>query len=129
MLDLCAAVAGYWLPRRGHAVTTDYDIDGGQVTDRCQGFIIIGLGESIVVTGATAADAGLSATVVFCLCVAFLERLVRLAREVDFAAFVFAEDEWMTKGGRPTPLPDTHSRATTSFEAGQFGGALGIAAR
>jgi low temperature requirement protein LtrA len=73
VLDLCAPVAGYWLPRRGHAVTTDYDIAGGHFTDRCQGFIIIALGESIVVTGATAADAGLTATVVLCLGVAFLE--------------------------------------------------------
>jgi low temperature requirement protein LtrA len=73
VLDLCAPVAGYWLPRRGRAVTTDYDIEGGHFTDRCQGFIIIALGESIVVTGATAADAGLSSTVVLCLCVAFLE--------------------------------------------------------
>ena len=73
VLDLCAPVAGYWLPRRGRAVTTDYDIEGGHFTDRCQGFIIIALGESIVVTGATAADAGLSSTVVLCLGIAFLE--------------------------------------------------------
>jgi low temperature requirement protein LtrA len=73
VLDLCAPVAGYWVPRRGRAVTTDYDIEGGHFTDRCQGFIIIALGESIVVTGATAADAGLTSTVVVCLGIAFLE--------------------------------------------------------
>jgi low temperature requirement protein LtrA len=73
VLDLGAPYAGYWLPRRGHGVTTDWDIDGGHFTDRCQGFIIIALGESIVVTGATAADAGLSSTVVLCLAVAFLQ--------------------------------------------------------
>jgi len=72
-LDLCAPVVGYWLPRRGHATTTDWDIDGGHFTDRCQGFIIIALGESIVVTGATAAGAGLSSTVVLCLAIAFIE--------------------------------------------------------
>src|SRR6185437_5076163 len=73
VLDLCAPFAGYWLPRRGHAATTDYDIDGGHFTDRCQGFIIIALGESIVLTGATAAHAGLTSTVVLCLGIAFLE--------------------------------------------------------
>jgi low temperature requirement protein LtrA len=73
VLDLCAPYAGYWLPRRGSAVTTDWDIDGGHFTDRCQGFIIIALGESIVVTGATAANAGLTATVVLCLGIAFVE--------------------------------------------------------
>jgi low temperature requirement protein LtrA len=73
VLDLCAPLAGYWLPGRGHAVTTDYDIEGAHFTDRCQGFIIIALGESIVVTGATAAAAGLDATVVLCLGIAFVE--------------------------------------------------------
>jgi low temperature requirement protein LtrA len=72
-LDLAAPVAGYWLPGRGGAATTDYDIEGGHFAERCQGFIIIALGESIVVTGATAADAGLSSTVVICLTIAFLE--------------------------------------------------------
>ena len=59
-LDLVAPVAGYWLPGRGRAVTTDWDIEGGHFAERCQLFIIIALGESIVVTGATAADAGLT---------------------------------------------------------------------
>jgi low temperature requirement protein LtrA len=72
-IDLAAPAAGYWLPGRGRAATTDYDIEGGHFAERCQGFIIIALGESIVVTGATAADAGLSATVVLCLVIAFLE--------------------------------------------------------
>jgi len=72
-IDLAAPLAGYWLPVRGRAATTDYDIEGGHFAERCQGFIIIALGESIVVTGATAADAGLTATVVLCLVIAFLE--------------------------------------------------------
>ena len=41
--------------------------------ERCQLFIIIALGESIVVTGATASAAGLTSTVVLCLVVAFVE--------------------------------------------------------
>jgi low temperature requirement protein LtrA len=73
VLDLCAPYAGYWVPRRGRAATTDWDIEGGHFTERCELFIIIALGESIVVTGATAADAGLTSTVVLCLAVAFLE--------------------------------------------------------
>jgi low temperature requirement protein LtrA len=72
-LDLAAPVAGYWLPGRGRAATTDWDIEGGHFAERCQLFIIIALGESIVVTGASAADAGLTSTVVLCLVVAFLE--------------------------------------------------------
>jgi low temperature requirement protein LtrA len=72
-LDLVAPVARYWVPGRGRAATTDWDVEGGHFAERCQLFIIIALGESIVVTGATAADAGLTPTVVACLVVAFLE--------------------------------------------------------
>ncbi len=72
-LELAAPVAGYWLPSRGRAATTDWDIDGGHFAERCQLFILIALGESIVVTGATASAAGLSPTVLLCLVVAFVE--------------------------------------------------------
>jgi low temperature requirement protein LtrA len=72
-LELAAPAAGYWLPGRGRAATTDYDIEGAHFAERCQLFIIIALGESIVVTGATASAAGLTSTVVLCLIVAFVE--------------------------------------------------------
>ena len=72
-LELAAPAAGYWLPGRGRAATTDYDIEGGHFVERCQTFILIALGESIVVTGATASAAGLTPTVVLCLIVAFVE--------------------------------------------------------
>jgi low temperature requirement protein LtrA len=72
-LELAAPAAGYWLPGRGRAATTDYDIEGGHFVERCQVFILIALGESIVVTGATASAAGLTSTVVLCLIVAFVE--------------------------------------------------------
>jgi low temperature requirement protein LtrA len=72
-LELAAPAAGYWLPGRGRAATTDYDIEGTHFAERCQLFIIIALGESIVVTGATASTAGLTSTVVLCLVPAFVE--------------------------------------------------------
>ncbi len=58
-----------------------------------------------------------------------LERLVELAHEVDFAAFVFAQDDWTTHN---PPGPDSTGSAEASprdnvvFEAGLFGGALGM---
>src|SRR5690349_24454031 len=53
-----------------------------------------------------------------------LDRLVELSQEVDFAAFVFAQDDWTTtdaaQSGQASP------RDNVVFEAGLFGGALGI---
>src|SRR6187401_412273 len=53
-----------------------------------------------------------------------LDRLVELSQEVDFAAFVFAQDDWTTtdasQSGQASP------RDNVVFEAGLFGGALGM---
>ena len=66
-------------------------------------------------------------TTVFNPGVSTLNRLVELTREVDFAAFVFAQDDWTTKGASPEPAPGQGSpRDNVVFEAGLFGGALGI---
>lgn len=58
-----------------------------------------------------------------------LERLLELTGEVDFAAFVFAQDDWTT-GSPPAssqPVPGQASpRDNVVFEAGLFGGVLGM---
>src|SRR5262252_3765743 len=59
-----------------------------------------------------------------------LERLLELVREVDFAAFVFAQDDWTTNSP-PAPDPATGTgqaspRDNVVFEAGLFGGVLGM---
>jgi low temperature requirement protein LtrA len=71
-VDLVAPLLGYWTPGRGRALTSDWAVEGGHFAERFQAFIIIALGESIVVTGATASDRGLSTEVVVALAVAFL---------------------------------------------------------
>jgi low temperature requirement protein LtrA len=71
-VDLAAPLSGYWTPRLGRSQTTDWAVEGGHFAERFQAFIIIALGESIVVTGATASARGLSPEVVVSLAVAFL---------------------------------------------------------
>ena len=58
-----------------------------------------------------------------------LERLIELTRDVDFAAFVFAHDDWTT--GSPSASSESGSgqaspRDNVVFEAGLFGGVLGM---
>jgi hypothetical protein len=58
-----------------------------------------------------------------------MERLLELTREVDFAAFVFAHDDWTTDNPHASPLPGSGQaspRDNVVFEAGLFGGALGM---
>lgn len=57
-----------------------------------------------------------------------LERLCELTREVDFAAFVFAQDDWttQTQGSAANPEGQAAPRDNVVFEAGLFGGVLGM---
>ena len=58
-----------------------------------------------------------------------LERLLELTREVDFAAMVFAQDDW-TSASSASPAPSDSAQASPRdnvvFEAGLFGGVLGM---
>jgi hypothetical protein len=66
-------------------------------------------------------------TTVFNPGVSTLDRLVELTHEVDFAAFIFGQDDWTTKGGAPDPATGQAApRDNVVFEAGLFGGAIGI---
>ncbi|MGO4223290.1 low temperature requirement protein A [Lysobacter sp. TAF61] len=55
----------FWVPGLGRAHTQDWDIDGHHLAERCALFVIIALGESILVTGATfAAQPWITPTVI-----------------------------------------------------------------
>ena len=58
-----------------------------------------------------------------------LERLLELTREVDFAVFVFAQDDWTTTAPAASPAAGSGQaspRDNVVFEAGLFGAALGM---
>jgi hypothetical protein len=58
-----------------------------------------------------------------------LERLLELAHEVDFAALVFAQDDWTTSSPLASSPPGSGGaspRDNVVFEAGLFGGVLGM---
>ena len=47
---------GFWTPGLGCSTTTDWDVSGAHMAERCGLFIIIALGESLLVTGHTFAN-------------------------------------------------------------------------
>jgi low temperature requirement protein LtrA len=62
----------YWMPVLGRSSTTDWDVAGAHMAERCGLFIIIALGESILVTGAKFADLPWTAATLAAFLVAFL---------------------------------------------------------
>ena len=70
-VDLAAPLVRYWVPTMGRTPMVEWAIDPGHFAERFQLFVIIVLGESIVITGGTASDAGLDGPVVAALVCAF----------------------------------------------------------
>ena len=56
VIEYISPAARFWIPRYGASAVADWVVEGGHMAERCAGFIIIALGESIVVTGATFAE-------------------------------------------------------------------------
>jgi low temperature requirement protein LtrA len=65
----------FWTPGLGRSTTADWDVEGAHMAERCGLFIIIALGESILVTGAKFADLAWTATTVGAFLVAFVGSL------------------------------------------------------
>ena len=71
-LEVFGPFFGYHVPGLGRSSTSDWKIDGSHMAERCSLFVIIALGESILVTGATAAGLPATPSGVSAFAVAFL---------------------------------------------------------
>jgi low temperature requirement protein LtrA len=70
-VEYISPVARFWIPIYGASSIEDWYVEGGHMAERCAGFIIIALGESIVVTGATFAELSWTTTTFAAFVVAF----------------------------------------------------------
>jgi low temperature requirement protein LtrA len=70
-VDLLGGAAGFATPGLGRSRTSDWTIAGGHFAERCQAFILIALGESIVIIGATLSGQKITAAGVTAFVVAF----------------------------------------------------------
>jgi low temperature requirement protein LtrA len=55
-IEYISPAVRFWIPRYGASSVADWMIEGGHMAERCALFIIIALGESVVVIGATFAE-------------------------------------------------------------------------
>ena len=55
-IEFVSPLIYFWVPGLGRARTEEWDVDGSHLSERCALFVIIALGESLLVTGATFAE-------------------------------------------------------------------------
>ncbi len=61
VIEYISPAVRFWIPGYGASSVADWVIEGGHMAERCALFVIIALGESVVVTGATFAELAWSA--------------------------------------------------------------------
>ncbi|MCC7457308.1 MAG: low temperature requirement protein A [Nitrospira sp.] len=71
-IEFVSPALAFWVPGLGRSSVADWDVDGVHMAERCALFVIIALGESLLVTGATFAKAPWSAHIVAAFVVAFV---------------------------------------------------------
>jgi low temperature requirement protein LtrA len=71
-MDSLAPAVGFATPGLGRSVTRDWNISAEHMAERCKLFLIIALGESILVTGATFAESDFTRAALAAFIVAFL---------------------------------------------------------
>ncbi|UNK49356.1 low temperature requirement protein A [Lysobacter sp. S4-A87] len=71
-IEYASPLLYFWVPGLGRADSHDWDVDGHHLAERCALFVIIALGESILVTGATFAGQPWTAPTVTAFASAFL---------------------------------------------------------
>ena len=71
-IDLLGGLVGFYTPGLGRSRTSDWTIAGGHFAERCQAFVLIALGESIVIIGATLTEKPVAAANVTAFVVAFV---------------------------------------------------------
>jgi low temperature requirement protein LtrA len=122
-VDYSGPVVGYYIPALGRSRTAEWTIEGGHFAERCQLFVIIALGESILVTGTTFAQIEASALAVSAFVVAFLGSValwwIYFSRSAQAAREVFTSSEDPGRLGRS---------AYTYFHMPMIAGIIAIAA-
>src|SRR5215210_1941953 len=97
-VEYISPVVGFYTPGLGRSTTETWrTVEGGHAAERCQLFVILALGESILVTGTTFGEIETSVATVAAFVVAFLGSAalwwIYFARAAETAREVFASSE------------------------------------
>jgi len=96
-LGFIAPWVNFWVPGMGKSAVTDWDVDGRHVAERCGLFVIIALGESLLITGATFSQVPWSASTLWAFAAAAVGSLalwwIYFDRGAEHAAEVISRSE------------------------------------
>ncbi|MDX6548861.1 MAG: hypothetical protein QOG33_2411 [Gaiellales bacterium] len=126
VIDYAGPAAGYWVPVLGRSQTGEWEIEGAHFAERFQLFIIIALGESIVVTGATASGLQIDAARAAAIAVSFVTSAALWWLYFDYVATI-AQRRLATSQESGALARDAYTYIHTLMVAGIIVAAVGDA--
>lgn len=72
VIEYLGPALSFYVPGLGRSSTMEWDVEGGHLAERCSLFVIIALGESVVVTGSSFAESTRTADVWLAFIIAFV---------------------------------------------------------
>ena len=72
VIELSGPAVGYFVPGLGRSYTREWAVAGDHFAERCELFLILSLGESIIVTGATVSELDLKLSTMVAFAIAFI---------------------------------------------------------
>ena len=75
-IEYSAAIVGFWTPGLGRSKAADWKVNGAHMAERCALFIIICIGETILVSGRVFSETAVTAASLAAFAVGFLKTLV-----------------------------------------------------
>ena len=119
-IEYASPACGFWTPGLGRSTTTEWDVSGAHMAERCGLFIIIALGELILVTGATFGKMDWTAATIAAFAVAFIGSVAMWWIYFNIGAeraaeYIAAADDPGRLRASPIPTPIfSRSRASSS---------------
>jgi low temperature requirement protein LtrA len=124
--DYAGPFAGYWTPGLGRTAPTDWELEHAHFAERFQLFVIIALGESIVLTGATASGESLTGDRWLAMALGFLFSAALWWLYFDEVARRSAEDFKAAADERGRLGRDAYTYLHIPIVAGIIVGAVGL---
>jgi low temperature requirement protein LtrA len=90
-IEYAGPPAAFWVPGMGRSATSDWTIEGSHFAERCGLFVIIALGESLLITGATFSHLEWTAATTTAMVAAFLTAVAMWWLYFDVVADAGAE--------------------------------------
>jgi low temperature requirement protein LtrA len=126
VIDYAGPAAGYWVPSMGRSPSEEWTIEGSHFAERFQLFIIIALGESIVVTGSTASGLHIDAARAAAIGISFVTSAALWWLYFDYVATI-AQRRLATSSDSGSLARDAYTYIHTLMVAGIIVAAVGDA--